>query len=144
MLIIDDQASVCVTLKYLLELAGYRTILAESGQAALEVAETERIDGALIDVHMPVMNGFDTCLRLQAQARAGGRALRIWFMTGAFTRDLERRSSQIGAFGVFAKPFDHSVFFARLEEGFSSAVPSIPPSPAVGVTEVGSAVNQPP
>ncbi len=130
-LIIDDQQSVRLTLEYLLGLAGYRAVGAESGAAALMVAEREVIDGALIDIHMPVLNGFDTCLRLQAQA--GGRPLRVWFMTGAVPRGFERRSVELGALGMFAKPFDWSAVLARLEHGFSSPLPTLPPTtPAVG------------
>lgn len=128
LLVIDDQRSVCVSLAYFLELANYRVLTAESGEAGVALAEQETVDGALIDVHMPVMNGFDTCLRLQSQAQAHGRALRVWFMTGAFSRDFDRRSADLGALGVIPKPFDHPAFLARLEEGFSSSVPPALPT----------------
>lgn len=130
LLVIDDQRSVCVSLAYFLELANYRVLKAESGEAGLALAEHEAVDGALIDVHMPVMNGFDTCLRLQSQAQVHGRALRVWFMTGAFSSDFERRSADLGALGVIPKPFDHPAFLARLEEGFSSPAPSVPSAAA--------------
>ncbi len=126
LLVIDDQTSVCTSLAYFLELANYRVLTAESGAAALALAEQHSIDGALIDVHMPVMNGFDTCLRLQGQAQTQGRALRVWFMTGAFSRGFERRSADLGALGVIQKPFNHPAFLARLEEGFSSPLPPVP------------------
>ncbi|MDP3073816.1 MAG: response regulator [Opitutaceae bacterium] len=126
MLVIDDQHSVRVSLVYLLRLSGYNVIGADSGANAIVLAATESVDGALIDVHMPVMNGLETCVRLQAQARTLGRELRVWFMTGAFTGDLERRSARLGALGVFAKPFECPSFLARLEAGFSSPLPSLP------------------
>ncbi len=130
MLIIDDQQAVRTSLEYVLGVAGYRVLSAESGPAAMALAEREPIDGALIDVHMPVMNGFDTCVGLQALATSLGRDLRVWFMTGGFTSGVVRRGAELGALGVFAKPFDFSAFLARLEDGFASPVHSIPPQPA--------------
>ncbi len=130
MLIFDDQPGVRTSLEYLLRRAGYRVLSAESGPAAIALAERESIEGALIDVHMPVMNGFDACVRLQAQATSLGRELRVWFMTGGFTSDVVRRGAELGALGVFAKPFDFSVFLARLDHGFASPVPFMPPQPA--------------
>ncbi len=128
MLIVDDERSVCVSLAYLLEYAGYRVLTADSGSAAVALAENEVVDGALIDIHMPVMNGFDTWLRLRERATALGRPLRAWFITGGFSRDLERRGAEVGALGVIRKPFEHQSFLALLEEGFSSSLPPVGPS----------------
>ncbi len=124
-LVVDDQHGVCVSLAYFLELAGYRVLTAESGPSAVALAEKEVIDGAVIDVHMPVVNGFDTCLRLQSQAGVTRRELRVWFMTGACTSELERRGVELGALGVFRKPFDSPSFLEQLEHGFASARPEI-------------------
>jgi CheY-like chemotaxis protein len=122
-LIVDDQRSVRVSLEYLLGLANYRVLSADSGLAAVAVAEREHIDGAIIDIHMPVMNGFEACGRLQAQASAMGRELRVWFMTGAFTSNLEPKCAELGGLGVLTKPFDFPGFLARLERGFSAPLP---------------------
>ncbi len=129
MLVVDDQHGVCVSLSYLLETAGYVVRTAASGQTAIAMAENETIDGALIDVHMPVMNGFDTCIALQSRAATLGRSIRVWFMTGAYTSVLERRCTEVGGLGVFSKPFEFSDLLARIKEGLSS-VPASPPLPS--------------
>jgi DNA-binding response OmpR family regulator len=126
MLIVDDQQSVRVTLEYLLDLDGYRVLTAESGLGAIALAEKEPIDGALIDINMPVMDGFATCVRLQALAATGGRRLRIWFMSGAYSGALRRRGLELGGLEVFSKPFDPSNLSKRLEEGFSAVAPPVP------------------
>lgn len=56
LLITDDQEGVLHTLGYLFGEHGYRTLLAKSGAAALEMARIEHIDVTLIDVHMPGMD----------------------------------------------------------------------------------------
>lgn len=138
MLVIDDQPSVRISLEYLLRLAGYNVMGAESGTGAIALAAAESFDGALIDVHMPVMNGFETCLRLQAQATALGRPLRVWFMTGARTRLIERRAVELSSFGVLSKPFDYPAFVERLEQGFASPIPAVPPGADVGDRTLGT------
>jgi DNA-binding response OmpR family regulator len=126
MLIVDDQNSVRVTLDYLLALDGYRVLLADSGLAAIALAEKEPIDGAMIDINMPVMDGFATCVQLQAFAAKAGRPLRIWFMSGAYSGALKRRGLELGGLDVFSKPFDPSNLSKRLEEGFSPAAAPVP------------------
>lgn len=143
MLIVDDQQSVRDVLQSLLGRAGYRTFGVESGREAIALAAIESIDGALIDVHMPVMNGFDTCLSLQSQANSFGRPLRVWFMTGAITKSLECRSADLGTFGVLGKPFDFVALTARLGIGFSSPFPPLP-SVSQEAAAIASDVSVPP
>jgi len=139
MLIVDDQRGVCVSLSFLLGTAGYKVLTTESGRAALTIFEAETVDGAVIDVHMPGMNGFDACAALQARAAAFGRSLRVWFMTGAFTSVLERRCAEAGGFGVFHKPFDYPALLSQLEAGFSAPIPSpLPALSCVSAHELGS------
>jgi DNA-binding response OmpR family regulator len=131
MLIVDDQPSVSFSLVYLLELAGFVAFKADSGPAALAVAARERIDGALVDINMPMMDGFAVCKELQIQARAAGRELRVWFMTGAATTLHGKRSAELGALGVLRKPFEFHALAEVLRSGFASPLPPpVPPATA--------------
>lgn len=123
MLIVDDQLSVSVTLVYLLELGGFVAFKAESGRSALALAAREQIDGALVDINMPMMDGFAVCKELQAQARAAGRELRVWFMSGAATPLHRKRSTELGALGVLSKPFEYHALVDLLRKGFAASLP---------------------
>lgn len=131
MLVVDDQPGVCASLHFLLGAAGYKVVTAESGRAAIALAETECFDGALIDIHMPGMNGFDTCIALQNRAGALGRGLRVWFMTGAYQSTLETRCAELGGLDIFHKPFDFSDLLTQLERGLSSPLPSLTSLPSL-------------
>ena len=120
LLVVDDQQPVRLAVAYVLNLSGYRVVGANSGIEAIALAAQEAIEGALIDVHMPEMDGFETCRRLQAQASRAGRPLRVWFMTGAGSAAIDRRAAALGALGVVAKPFDHPALAAWIERGFAS------------------------
>lgn len=140
----DDQRPVCALLEYILSNAGYQTIAAYSGPSAIILAEHRSIDGALIDVQMPDMNGFETCERLQAQRYALGRPLKIWHMTGAPSDALANRSLELGTCGLLPKPFDYKALLARLEQELSA--PYLPRlkyiHDYIAVGEVGLAAQQ--
>lgn len=133
MLIVDDQHSVCVSLAYLFEAAGYRVLMAESGHKALAVFENEQIDGAMIDVHMPIMNGFSVCEALLARAVALRRTVHVWFMTGAYTDALQRRCLEVGGIQVFRKPFDFPDIWSALEADFAGPASMQRTAPAVPI-----------
>lgn len=121
LLVVDDQPSVCASIAYYLEISGYRTLKAESGQAALELLNKEQIDGVLLDVQMPKLNGFETCIRLHELARATNRPLKIWFMTGVYYRELKDACAKAGGLAVFQKPFDWPNLLAELKRSLTPA-----------------------
>lgn len=132
LLVIDDNKSVRDSLRFLFERRGYRVVAAESGAEGLALAKTEPVEGALVDVNMPGMNGVAVCRALQAQAREMGRALPVWMMTGARTPEVCKASAEAGALTVLAKPFDFADLFRRLEEALG---PVEPPKPRIDVLD---------
>ena len=106
LLITDDQEGVLHALGYVFGEHGYRTLLAKSGMVALEIARTEHVDLALIDLHMPMMDGIAVCRSLVAAARDNGRTLPVWLMTGAYTVEAATRAAESGAMALLKKPFD--------------------------------------
>jgi two-component system sensor histidine kinase/response regulator len=119
-MVVDDWSSVCASIVYFLETCGYKALAANSGQAAIDLARREHFDGVLLDVQMPVMNGFQTCTQLQAIARERGQNFRVWFMTGVHYRELKEDCEKAGAGAVFQKPFDWPQLLAELERGLAS------------------------
>jgi len=66
-LVVDDDSVVRESLKTVLECEGYNVITAGDGQQALDQLSKEEVDLALLDLNMPVMNGWDTFERLTAK-----------------------------------------------------------------------------
>ncbi len=64
-LVVEDSPTQSLTLRHLLEKAGYQAIAAEDGAEALEVVERTRIDLVISDIVMPGMNGYQLCRRLK-------------------------------------------------------------------------------
>ncbi len=132
LLIVDDQPSVLHTLDYVFNQRGYRTLLANSGAAGLEVAGNESFDAALVDLHMPGLDGMSVCRALRERAHASQREALVWVMTAAHTREAATKAVEAGAIALLKKPFDYEVFLESFEQYFSGklTVPPLPPKPA--------------
>src|SRR5688572_28046277 len=99
-LIVDDEKNILLTLSQALQLAGYRTELAASGQIALDVLSAKPIDAVLMDVKMPDMDGLTA---LQKAMELHPR-LPVIMMSGHGTIDTAVKATQLGARDFLEKP----------------------------------------
>ncbi len=79
-MLVDDNADALELLSTALEVLGYQTVQASDGAEALVVAERERPTIALLDIGLPVMNGYELARRLREME--GLRPLRLVALTG--------------------------------------------------------------
>ena len=68
-LVVDDSATMRALHVYHLQSAGYETVQADSGFAALEVLREARCSLALVDINMPRMDGFTLTRRIREDKR---------------------------------------------------------------------------
>ncbi len=101
-LVAEDNAVNALIARRALEKAGFRVTLASTGQEAVELAEERDFDLVLMDLRMPVMNGFDALQRIGAIRPA----LPMIAVSAEIDPDIERRARGCGAVGVAAKPLD--------------------------------------
>lgn len=102
-LIADDEPNILLSLEFLMKREGYQVLVARDGQQALDAILQQRPDLVLLDVMMPVKNGFDV---LQAvRERDELSALRILMLT-AKGRDTDMaKGLALGANDYMTKPF---------------------------------------
>jgi DNA-binding NtrC family response regulator len=111
LLLVDDEASLRLTLAANLELDGFEVVEADSPQRALELLEaSDRFQLVLTDVRMPGMNGVDLFRRIKA-VRPG---IPVVFMTAFAVEDLVQAAVREGAFAVLPKPCDPTVLARTL------------------------------
>jgi len=102
-LIADDAPNIVVSLEFLMMQAGYDVRTAANGDEALAQALAFRPDLILLDVMLPLRNGFDVCQELRADPRTA--ATRIVMVT-AKGRDAEMaKGLALGADAYITKPF---------------------------------------
>src|SRR4051812_47115122 len=66
-LIVDDAPNIVLSLQFLLQKEGYEVAVAQNGGDALRQAEQFRPDLIVLDVMLPVMDGFEVCRQLRAR-----------------------------------------------------------------------------
>lgn len=99
-LVVDDDADICAVIRLTLEEEGYTVTTAANGRQALDRIGEQRPDIVLLDLTMPVMNGWEFNHRLQDVAPG----IPVVFMTAAFRAQAEAETH--GAAGYLSKPFD--------------------------------------
>jgi DNA-binding response OmpR family regulator len=85
--------------------------VAENGQLAVERARTDRPDVVLLDLDMPVLDGFGAC----RQIRAAFPRIPIVIVSGNTDEDSVRTAFEVGATDYLTKPFTPSQLRARLQ-----------------------------
>lgn len=116
-LIVDDLPANRLVLERQIERLGHRGLSVENGQRALEALRVERIDMVLLDIMMPVMNGFETL-----EVMKGDPSLaHIPVVVVSALNDVENvaRCISLGAEDFLFKPVDRVLLEARIESCLS-------------------------
>ena len=121
-LIADDNPVNAMIARRALESAGFRISVAQTGSEAMEIAMSRPLSLIVMDLRMPVMDGFEAMRRL----REAGDATPIIAASADVSPLIERRARDCGADAVAAKPID-PVTLRRLAEYWAR-----PPEPSVG------------
>ena len=104
LLVIDDRAENRVVLRDLLKPLGFEVTLAEDGRQGLRQAEEMHPDAILMDLIMPVMNGFETVQALRQQPRFQQTPI---IAISASVHDMDQEQSRIvGCDAFVSKPLD--------------------------------------
>lgn len=102
-LIADDEPNIMVSLEFLMQRSGYEIRTAANGDEALKAAQEFRPHLMLLDVMMPVRNGYEVCQAVRENPRLKG--MKIVMLT-AKGRELEvTKGLAIGADAYVTKPF---------------------------------------
>lgn len=126
LLVVEDDPDLSGLLTIILSDAGYRVRAAENGAVALARVAEEMPELILLDMRMPVMNGWE--FAREFRARYGRRAARILVVTAA--ENARNRAQEIDADGWIEKPFDLDAVLEAVARHLSSPEheAQIPPS----------------
>ena len=116
-LIVDDEPDVLLLLRIELEAEGYDTLLAADGETAIRRILEEKPDVVLLDVMMPVLDGWGVLQRL-AEHHSDARV--IVLSAKASAGDIAH-ALQLGAHEYVTKPFEPAALLATVAHILSSA-----------------------
>ena len=104
-LITDDDPAVRETFREIFEPVGFHTLLAESGEEAIDIVRAQHVDLALMDMHLPKLSGLET-MTLVRQIKG---VLPMILISAESDDNLLRRALSAHAFCVLAKPVSRNV-----------------------------------
>ena len=113
-LVVEDQEDNRRIMRDLLASAGYELIEAADGEAGVRLAEAERPDLILMDIQLPVLDGYEATRRIKQNPEL--RAIPIVVVTSYALSGDDVKAMQAGSDAYVAKPFSPRELLAKIRE----------------------------
>jgi CheY-like chemotaxis protein len=117
-LVADDDANLRKILCLFLRSAGYETVEAANGREALTLARSQRPDGVLMDVMMPLLDGFTVCKLVKDDPET--RRIPVVICTAKNRKEDLIAAIKAGAEDYIIKPFTKETVLAKVEKAIAS------------------------
>ncbi len=111
-MVVEDDVEMNALECELLSVYGFRTMSAYTGREAIDLCRRNCPDAVLLDVMLPEMDGFETCVHLRRQPADGAAIVMISALAEADSREKGLAS---GADAYLTKPFDASQVISTLQ-----------------------------
>ena len=120
-IVIEDDEAVRDSLQVLLQAAGLSSVVYSSAEEFLASPETPKYACALLDLHLPGLDGFEV-LRILSKRQPDCAAIVITGQPDAFTRD---RALEAGAVALLEKPLRERVLLDTIQKALTEAGKSL-------------------
>src|SRR5260370_6286163 len=110
-LVVDDDPDILQTLALCLSTEGYRVLMAANGREALQVLESDRPACILLDLMMPVMDGWQFVAEIE---KRGLRASPLLILSA--DRAVQGHATKLRADSFLAKPFDLDELLVKVSQ----------------------------
>lgn len=113
-LVVDDSAMQCKVLSVLLKEEGYKVFVANDGARGVDMYVKYQPDLVLMDINMPVMNGYEAARKIKSLSNKNSLCPLI-FITSMDTDQAFIESIDAGGDGILVRPFSPQVFKAKIK-----------------------------
>ncbi|GHF93322.1 SpoIIE family protein phosphatase [Thalassotalea marina] len=113
-LVVDDSAMQCKLLSVLLKQQGYRVVTANDGARAVVMYIKYQPDLVLMDVNMPIMNGYEAAKRIKALDKKDNLCP-LLFITSLDSEQVYLECIQAGGDGILVRPFTPELIKAKIK-----------------------------
>ncbi|KPV52746.1 histidine kinase [Kouleothrix aurantiaca] len=121
-LVVDDNRDILDLVQRVLITYGYDVVIARDGMEALQQETTSQPDLVVLDVNLPMLDGWEVCRRIKAR-----RAVPVLLLTVRAERADIERSHEAGADDHLPKPFDITEFLGRIKKLLAHPAPTLLP-----------------
>ena len=109
-LVVDDDSNICELLRLYLEKEGYHVIITQDGDSAVNAFQEHNPDLVLLDIMLPVLDGWQVCREIRKSSRAP--IIMLTAKGEVFDKVL---GLELGADDYVTKPFDAKEVLARIK-----------------------------
>ena len=102
-IVAEDEPNIVISLEFLLRNAGHDVSIARDGEAALRLAREARPDLIVLDLMLPLINGFEVCHRIREDPAL--RDTKVLMLTARGRQSEITRGLEAGANAYMTKPF---------------------------------------
>jgi len=113
-LIVDDEPSIIVPVQFLMEQNGYDVLVAFSGEEAMEIIAEKKVDLILLDIMLPVIDGFEVCQRVRENLQ--WNKIKIILLTALGSDANVEKGLALGADAYITKPFSNVDIVEKVKE----------------------------
>lgn len=112
-LIVDDEPNIVISLEFLMQQSGYEVAIARNGEEALEKIASFEPDLVLLDIMLPLLNGFEVCQRIRENPQWNRTKV---IMLSAKGREIDvSKGIALGADAYVTKPFSTKDLIAQVQ-----------------------------
>lgn len=111
-LVAEDDSSIRELVRARLQISGYDVVTARTGAEAVSRVRTVTVDGLILDINMPEVDGFGVLRAIQETPSI--RRLPVLILTARHAHDDVRRAVMLGARDYLTKPFSEQQLIARV------------------------------
>ncbi|MBW1643247.1 MAG: response regulator [Deltaproteobacteria bacterium] len=113
-LIVDDEPSIIVPVQFLMEQNGHDVMVAFSGEEAMEIIAEKKVDLILLDIMLPVIDGFEVCQRVRENPQ--WNKIKIILLTALGSDANVEKGLALGADAYITKPFSNIEIVDKVKE----------------------------
>jgi len=120
-LIAEDEPNIVLSLEFLLKGAGYEVAVARDGAVAINLAATLHPDLVVLDVMLPLLDGFEVCRQIRGNPVL--KNARILMLTARGRESEMEKGVAAGANAYMTKPFATKELMTKVAELLTPAGP---------------------
>jgi DNA-binding response OmpR family regulator len=113
-LIVDDEPNIVMTLEYTFKKSNYEVFIARDGQEALDILKTNFPDVIILDIMMPMVDGFATLEQIRKDANL--QHTKVLFLSAKNKESDIEKGIALGADAYMTKPFSIKKVVEKVEE----------------------------
>ena len=113
-LIVDDEPNIVMTLEYTFKKSNYEVFIARDGQEALDILKTNFPDVIILDIMMPMVDGFATLEQIRKDANL--QHTKVMFLSAKNKESDIEKGLALGADAYMTKPFSIKKVVEKMEE----------------------------